>query len=188
LEAGEYTTTQFQPTLTYSVPAEWDNEEDLTGNFLLVPPGGDLAGVDAGTSDYIGVYTAVKASGGCDGPPNTGSSPQQTAAAIRQDPDLTVERPQPIEVGGLRGLVMDIKPAESPSESCPPFGDNGHAVPLILGIPPSSLDHAIVDGLTMRLYLLAYDGGSLAIEVDDLHRGRNLTGYSELIERFTFGD
>lgn len=38
LKAGEYTTQQFRPRLTYSVPAGWDNEESLPGNFLLIPP------------------------------------------------------------------------------------------------------------------------------------------------------
>ena len=42
--------------------------------------------------------------------------------------------------------------------------------------------------LTMRLSLLAHDGGSLAIEVDDLHQGQNLADYSELVRRFDFGD
>jgi hypothetical protein len=189
LEPGVYTTAQFIPTLTYSVPAGWDNEEDLYGNFLLVPPGGSLAGGDAGTDDYIGIYTAVTASGGCDLLADAGisPSPQRITASIRQDPDLVVTRPEPTEVGGLRGLVMDIKLAEDPSRDCPSPGGSP-AVPLIHGVAPSSFDHAIVDGLTMRLYLLGYDGGSLAIEVDDLHRGRHLTAYSELIGRFDFRD
>jgi len=187
LDAGEYTTEEFHPTLTYSVPAGWDNEEDLSGNFLLLPPGADLAGVDAGTSDYIGVYTGVKASGGCDGLADAGFTPQQVAAVIRHDPDLEVTQPRQTEVGGLRGLVMDIQLTQDPSKDCPSFGEAGHAVPLILGVPPSSLDHAMVDGLTMRLYLLAHDDGSLAIEVDDVHHGQNLTDYSELIRHFHFG-
>ncbi len=187
LDAGKYTTEVFQPTLTYSVPAGWDNEEDLSGNFLLLPPGEDLAGVDAGTSDYIGVYTRVRASGGCDGLTDAaGITPQEIAAAIRHDRDLEVTQPRQTVVGGLRGLVMDIELIQNPSEECRSFGEAGHAVPLILGVHPSSLDHAMVDGLTMRLYLLAYDGGSLAIEVDDVHQGRNLEDYSELIRDFTF--
>lgn len=187
LDAGQYTTEQFSPTLTYSVPDGWDNEEDLSGNFLLVPPGGDLPGVDAGTSDYVGVYTGVKASGGCQGVASAGDTPVQIADTIRADKDLEVTQPERTEVGGLTGLVMDITLARQPSENCPPFGDDGPAVPLILGVPPSSLDHAIVSGLTMRLYLLAHNGGTLAIEVDDVKNGRNLAEYSELIRHFDFG-
>jgi hypothetical protein len=55
-----YKTLMFEPELTYRVPAPgWHNWEDIRGNFLLVPPGNDLSGVDAGTADYLGVYTSV---------------------------------------------------------------------------------------------------------------------------------
>src|SRR5262245_64709633 len=40
LDAGTYSTVQFQPSLTYTVPAGWGNYEDMAGNFLLVPPDG----------------------------------------------------------------------------------------------------------------------------------------------------
>ena len=59
LQAGSYETTVFGPAITYRVPDGWANYEDTPGNFLLVPPGDDLEGVNAETSDYIGVYTAV---------------------------------------------------------------------------------------------------------------------------------
>lgn len=61
LQSGTYTTTVFQPQLTYTVPAGWSNLEDTPGNFLLVPPHFTLAGVNAGTSDFIGIYTSVAA-------------------------------------------------------------------------------------------------------------------------------
>jgi hypothetical protein len=35
-----------------------ESTEDLPGNFLLVPPGSTLDGVNAGTSDDVGVYQA----------------------------------------------------------------------------------------------------------------------------------
>ncbi len=66
-----YTTTMFEPTLTYSVPEGWSNMEDLPGNFLLLPPGSTLEGVNAGTSDYLGVYTSVVPPGHCNGEPST---------------------------------------------------------------------------------------------------------------------
>ena len=61
LKAGTHKTVVFRPTLTYTVPAGWTNFEDTPGNFLLVPARGALPGVNAGTSDFIGVYTSVAA-------------------------------------------------------------------------------------------------------------------------------
>jgi hypothetical protein len=39
---------------------------------------------------------------------------------------------------------------------------------LFSGLPPSDLDHGLGEGMTMRLYCLAYAGGVLLIEVDDI--------------------
>ena len=79
LDPGAYTTTMFEPTLTYSVPQGWSNMEDLRGNFLLLPPGGALDGVNAGTSDYLGVYTSVVPPGHCNGQPSTTVPNRSTA-------------------------------------------------------------------------------------------------------------
>jgi hypothetical protein len=63
LSAGTYSSSVFQPAITYRVPAGWGNFEDLPGNLLLIPPGGKLSGVDPGTSDYVGVYPRIEAKG-----------------------------------------------------------------------------------------------------------------------------
>jgi hypothetical protein len=58
LEASTiYKTKSSDLPLTYQVPEPgWSNDEDLPGDFLLVPPRSDLSGVNAGTSDFIRVY------------------------------------------------------------------------------------------------------------------------------------
>jgi hypothetical protein len=61
-------------------------------------------------------------------------------------------------------------------------------VQLITGVSPSALDHAIIPRpMKMRLYLLSHDGGTLAIEVDDLRAGLHLNLYSALVKRIRFG-
>ena len=45
--AGTHTTRSFKPALTYTIPVGWTNFNDTTGNFGLVPPGGDWEAVDA---------------------------------------------------------------------------------------------------------------------------------------------
>lgn len=187
LEAGTYTTQRFEPALTYEVPAGWANYEDLAGNFLLLPPSGTLDGVDAGTSDYIGIYTSVAAlSLGCETAlADTGRTPAEIAAWFAAEPALVVTDGGAVQIGGLEGLVLDLTLADGGGVTCEGMGD-ATLVPLILGQPPSSLEHALITGLTMRLYLLAYGGGTLAIEVDDLAGGANLDEYSAIIETMTF--
>jgi hypothetical protein len=55
LRGSLYQTVTFKPQIRYGVPSGWANYEDTPGNFLLVPPGYDLKGVNAGTSDFIGI-------------------------------------------------------------------------------------------------------------------------------------
>jgi hypothetical protein len=188
LEAGTtYTTELFRPTLTYEVPEGWGNYEDLPGNFLLLPPSGDLNGVDAGTSDYIGIYTSVAALGlSCATTlADTGRTPEEIAAWFKAEPALVVTDGGAVQVGGLSGVVLDLVLAEGGGITCGGMGDTS-LVPLILGWAPSSLEHALISGVTMRLYLLAYGDGTLAIEVDDLEGGANLDEYSAIIESMTF--
>jgi hypothetical protein len=45
---------------------------------------------------------------------------------------------------------------------------------------------ALIPGLTMRLYLLGFRSGALAVEIDDVDR-MDLAGYSRVVEQFRFG-
>src|SRR5215212_3734263 len=110
LETGTHSTTLFQPKITYAVPVGWSNFEDLPGNFLLVPPWGEFAGVNRGTSDYIGIYTSIAAHApGCEpGRARTvGRAPIAIARWIEQSGGLDATTASPVAIGGLRGLVLD---------------------------------------------------------------------------------
>jgi hypothetical protein len=179
LQAGKtYTTQWFIPQITYRVDqAGWANYEDLPGNFLLVPPGNDLAGVNAGTSDFIGVYTAIQpthltdpASCTFEPVPGKWNSPRAVAGYFYHHPLLVTSRPVPVSVGGLNGFVVTsrIKPG-STLDRC--TFDDGTFIELagtFSGIPPSYLDHTLIPDMTMRLFLLSFNDHVLAIEVDDI--------------------
>ena len=189
LPGGTYTTRVFRPTLTYSVPRRWANLEDDPGNFLLVPPGGGMRGVNAGTSDYIGVYTSITAaSPGCQSGPSTvisHATPRAIAGWIRRQRSLVATMPQQATVGGLTGLVLDIELKHSWRATCS-FSAGEPIVQLIVGLPPSGLDHTLIPGIVMRLYLMARNTGTLAIEVDAVHDPGALAGYSTIVKRFQF--
>lgn len=187
LSAGTYTTTSFQPTLTYTVPDYWSNYEDLPGNFLLVPDGGDLDGVDAGTSDYIGIYTSVRAVDGCGAGlvPGVGTSPDDIAKALRRTPGLVVTEPAPAVVGGLEGLVLDLTMEPGWTQGCEDVGSSP-VVPLYKGTSPSDFEHAMIEGLTMRLFLLARGAETVAIEINDVHGGGRLPAYTDVASKVVF--
>lgn len=186
LRAGEaYTTRVFTPSLAYQVPASgWSNQEDTHGNFLLVPPENDLPGVDAGTSDFLGVYTSIAPSRitrseGCVSElvPGAGRSPAAMAAWFARQRDLVVSRPAPVRLGGLEGVVVDLRTrAGVKPTSCVENGRRIELAGLFSGVRPTFLDHTVTPGMTMRLYLLGYDahalgpvrGHVLGVELDDV--------------------
>ena len=186
--AGTYTTRAFEPGITYVLPAGWGNYEDLPGNVELLPPGFDLAGVDAGTSDYIGVYTHVIAeTQECAGPATeAGRTPAGIAKWLRGQANLTVTAPRKASIGGLDGVVVDIKLPKGFQRVVD--WSNGRCV--IMGQAPSGLEHGVNPGGSMRLYLLespVAKGTTLAIEIDDVTGSDALDSYSDVAEHFQFG-
>lgn len=64
----------------------------------------------------------------------------------------------------------------------------GHPRELFTGVPPSSLDHGVIRGMTMRLYLLTLHHQVLCIELDDIDKApSNLVALSRVVRRLWFG-
>jgi hypothetical protein len=188
LAAGTYTTRVFHPAITYTVPAGWRNYEDTPGNFLLVPPHGDLPGVNAGTSDFIGIYTSVAPPKGCeDGTaPGVLATPAGYRVWAARQPGFRNPRFQPVSVGGLSGIVADLRLARGWSKTCI-YSDGLPVQPLITGLGVSYLDHTVLPGQVTRLYLLDYLEGALAIEVVDIKDANHLPDYTRLVHTLRFG-
>jgi hypothetical protein len=186
LPAGTYTTTRLQPTLTYTVDDGWANFEDLPGNFLLVPPGFDLTGVDAGTSDYIGVYPTVGAPNGCDEryAPGIGYTPADLKRYFEADPGLATTAAR-ATIGGHAGFVMDLRVKDAWKKACP-WAEGNVVVPILVGRGASGLEHGLPKGVAIRLYLLDNDDSTMAIEVDDIGDAGRLDAYSDVVETFQF--
>jgi hypothetical protein len=178
LAAGtSYHTVVFSPPTTYSVgESGWSNYEDTPGNFLLVPPGNDLPGVNAGTSDFIGIYTSIAPATFIHPPdcstelvPGIAPTPQAMVTWMQRQSAIDVTKPGKADVGGLTGLVTDV--SVKPKARLPVCKDGSTTFSVFLlfsGLPPSSLDHGVIEDMTMRLYLLAYRGHLLVIELDDI--------------------
>lgn len=192
-----YTTTQLTPSLTYSVPTRgWRNYEDYPGGFLLVPPGNTLAGVDRERSDFIGVDTSIAAArfddlpncttGRVPGVPNT---PGAIARWIRRQPALRVSAPSPASIGGLHGLKVDVRARAGASlPTCTTGGDSFTVFVLFRGLPPSNVEQGVTARSTLRLYLLRYRGGTLAIQMTDKQDAPGtLRSLAAVVDRFEFG-
>jgi hypothetical protein len=190
-------TVVFTPAISYSAPAAgWFNYEDTPGNFLLVPPRNDLPGVNAGTSDFIGIYRAVAPSKFDQLPacrttlvPAVASTPRAMMTWLGRQAALEVTPPAPVSVGGLHGLVTDVR--TKPVAKLPTCRKGTTPVTVFVmfsGLPPSSLDHGVIVGMTMRLYLLSYHSQVLAVEMDDIDAAPgNLATYSAVVKQLQFG-
>jgi hypothetical protein len=191
IAAGTYTTVQFQPPITYTVPAGgWSNFEDLSGLFELLPPGSSIQGGEP-VGDYIGIWAnVVAANTDCteSEQPSVAHTASALAAEFVRRPGLTTTTPKPVSVGRLKGLVLDIRMADGWTKTCF-YSQGSPAMPLIRGVGPSSgLDNPICDpGCTTRVYLLDLPDSALAIELGDNSGGTHLDAYSAIVEQLHFG-
>lgn len=187
IAAGTYSTRMFYPQITYTVPDGWSNFEDTPGNFLLVPPGGDLPGVDAGTGDFVGIYSGVAAPNGCEPglAPGVGLSAGEVLGWMISNPALTASRREDVQVGGLTGVVVDVEMTPGWTGTCP-YSRSQPVAPLIVGVGQTGLDHNVGPGAKTRLYLLENAGKALCIEVVDVNGGRDLDSHSSIVADIRF--
>ena len=189
LARGTHKTTTFAPALAYTVPAGWINFTDHPGVFGLVPPGGDWSAVDQGHSDYIDVETSIAtAREGCADGHSTIHTPTAFADWLAHEPGLTTTRPAGATVGGLSGVVVDIRMRKGWTQTCR-WSQGVPAAQVISGLRPSptGLMHGMLpQPMTMRLYLLGYRHGTLGIEIDEVKGAEKLDAYSAVVKTFHF--
>jgi hypothetical protein len=153
LEEGTYTSQRFEPALTFTVPAGWNNPWDTRGGFRLWTPGWSDESYLL-DSRGVGVRRDPRPEGGCVDA-TAGTSAIELATWVADHPAIAAGTPSRVEVGGLTGYQLDVSLADTWRESCP---DAPGAVwlfaDLYLGDPK-------------RLILLDLpDGGSVLIAID----------------------
>ena len=184
LDEGTYTSQRFEPALTFTVPAGWNNVWDTRGAFGLWAPGWSDDGVDQGPDcrndpipcgylfDQPGMdvrrdprpiwLERAGADEGCMPRAETtvGTSALEVAMWVANHPAIATEGPSPVEVGGLTGYLLDVSLAEAWREGCP----EPRAVWLFEDL---YLRDQIPEYGTARLILLDQpDSGSILIWID----------------------
>jgi serine/threonine-protein kinase len=189
LRAGTHSTSTFRPKLTYTVPVGWTNSGDKPGYMGLIPPGGDRGAVDIGKSDYINVFTRVTTGNGhCADGHGTARTPEELVRWFRSQPAIAPFTAERTSIGGLDGLVVDLRMRRGWRAPCP-WSRGLPAQQAITGLAPSpdEMNHSLLpQPMVMRLYLLRYNGGTLAIEIDEVRGDSKLPAYSKVVESFRF--
>ena len=118
----------------------------------------------------------------------TARTPEQIARWFRTQPGFAPFTPKTASIGGLSGLVVDLRMRDDWTTPCK-WSQGRPGQQAITGLEPSpdEMNHSLVlrPGV-MRLYLLRYNGGTLAVEIDEVQGGSELDAYSALVKTFGF--
>jgi hypothetical protein len=189
LAAGTHSTSTFRPGLTYTVPVGWTNFSDHEGFVEFVPPGGDWQAVNANKSDYLAVIPGVApARSACSDKPAATRTVDGFVRSLRRNPALDVRNVHDVAIGGLSGVVADIRMRSTWKRPCP-WSHDAPAVDVLVGVPPAptGIAHNVTpQPMVMRLYLLRYKGGALGIEVDEVGGDAKLAAYDMVVQSFRF--
>ncbi len=100
---------------------------------------------------------------------------------------IAVSNRHDVSVGGLSGVAMDLEMVGTTGDGCP----DGVWADIYVGTDPSSPFHSVIPIQPVRLYLLHYSSGVLAIEVADaIPGGSDITDWysaaAQVIDSFAF--
>jgi len=163
LPAGTYTSTAFQPPVTFTVPDGWVLAADTADYLQLRPAGQDLVGIHM----FRGV-SAMSQDPSCpvEAEPGVGTSSIELVGWIRSLEGLSVSSPAMVTVGGLLGSSIDVAIEDGWTQSCS-FANGLPTVPLLVN-PGTGLQWVIAGGERLRLYVLDLPGGgTVIVDVDD---------------------
>jgi hypothetical protein len=184
MPAGTYTTSSFQPALTFTVPAGWELVAD-TPTWVQLQP--------AGAPD-LGIYVfrdafALSQESSCPTTEEAGVGRTSSALVtwLRGLPGVTSTSPALVTVGGLRGASVDLSIKDGWTTSCP-FANGIPTVPLIRN---DGIERWVLAGSErLRFYVLDVPGGgTIIVDVDDFEGSQfdTLTsGAAPIIRSFEF--
>jgi hypothetical protein len=142
IPAGEYTTKNFKPTLSFTLGEGWQSG---------IPDQRYLVDIEQGTSSGID-FMNVRYVYDVNNPLHSGSNPapDDIVAWLEQHPYLDAEKPQPVAIGGVEGKQFDVSVPKMPEESPP--GCEGPCLPLFELAP--GLSFALAEGEKERFIVL----------------------------------
>jgi len=106
LRPGEYHSEEFKPSLTFSIGKGWSS---------VPPEASDLLGIAWGEARWVGftnaqeVYKPTKT-----GTPNVVEAPEDMVGWFQNHPKLQSDKPEPVTVGGAKGVQFDVVVGDSP--------------------------------------------------------------------------
>ena len=163
LRPGEYSSEEFEPSLSFEVGEGWTVSPPEVSDHLGLTREGTAGLIFANIQE---VYEPTQA-----GTPNVVDAPEDMVSWFRQHPQLRTEEPEPVTVGGVEGVGFDVVVGDLPEDHhnvCGPgcvdvFRTSGGSA---LGLRKGEVNHVIiledVNGETVTMGF-----GSLASEFEE---------------------
>lgn len=97
--------------------------------------------------------------------PDVDTTPEGFVARLQALPELTTSDPEPVTVGGLSGLRVDVSWSGQGTDcDIAPYGG---FFPVVVGLTPTSIQHGVSPDYSLQLTLLANGEDVLLIEAGD---------------------
>lgn len=155
---GPYKANLFVPVFSLIAGNGWDNRVDNPNEYLLLRSGPDGQPTEMGI--YIFRDVAIQAATCEDKPePGIGRTAGDMTAHLRNHSGLVTTEPEPVNIGGLDGVVIEVTVAETWTETCH-YSEGQPNVPLFWGSQADSgFEWGIGPGAKSRFYILDMPGG-----------------------------
>jgi hypothetical protein len=111
LRPGTYRSEEFKPSLSFRVGKGWSNAPLESSDALQITLG-QTAGL--GFVNVQEVYKPTKTGG-----PNVVDAPKDIAGWLQKHPYLQTSKPEPVTIGGVKGLQFDVVVGDRPENYVP---------------------------------------------------------------------
>jgi hypothetical protein len=111
LRPGEYRTEEFKPSFSFHVGKGWSSSPPEASDFLEITRG-QAVGLNFNTAQEV--YKPTKT-----GSANIVDAPKDMVGWLQQHPYLQTSKPEPVRVGGVKGLQFDVVVGDRPQSYIP---------------------------------------------------------------------
>ena len=111
LRPGTYRSEEFKPSLSFHVGKGWSSSP-LEASDVLQITRGQTAGLGFGNVQEV--YKPTKT-----GSPNVVDAPKDMVGWFQQHPYLQTSKPEPVSVGGVKGVQFDVVVGDLPQDYSP---------------------------------------------------------------------
>ncbi len=174
LQPGEYRTEEFEPSFSFRVGKGWKNDPPEAFDILLL--GQERGGL--GAVNVQRVYEPSKS-----GTPIVVNAPKDLVGWLEHHPYLKTSDPEPISVGGVKGLQLDVTvakdlPEDYHSGACSSIADPEECVDIFSVSTPSHSPVFVSESSKLHLIVSKDELSGLTVTMGYASRSTNFDEFA----------